>query len=215
MNLRHIMALFCLTLAATGCTATEMSSQSHLKKELRVMKRSFDDYVALNRANPTENLKVGIKEFKESFDDYLDTVAVEKDKEKEPRDILSKRPVDGRISSRFGLRKLKREKRARMHYGIDFAVPRGTPIAAAGPGVVTFVGWRGAYGKVVEIDHGEGLTTLYAHMDKQAVKRKQKISAGSTIGLSGNTGRSTGPHLHFEMRVSNKPLDPLEFLPLA
>jgi len=214
LNFRHIAALLALALLAGGCTATSISPRQKIGRELQTAKLSFEGYRAFKKNDPVGTVKQGIKEFQESFEDYLDSVYLD-DKEKEPHQILVKRPVDTRISSRYGVRKLKFERRARTHYGIDFSAPKGTPIAAAGSGQVVFVGWRGAYGKVVEVDHGEGLTTLYAHMDKYLVKPKQKVRPGAILGLVGNTGRSTGPHLHFEMRVDNKPLDPLEFLPWA
>ena len=155
-----------------------------------------------------QNFKTGVM-VRGDFSDY-DQV-FKSPREKTPADVLIRRPVGGRISSRFGMRKLSFERRARMHTGIDFAAPKGTPIVATGPGQVVFVGWRGAYGKVVEVDHGQGVTTLYAHMDRYLVKNRQKIQAGALLGQVGNTGRSTGPHLHFEMRIDNKPLDPLQF----
>ena len=127
--------------------------------------------------------------------------------------VLTQTPVKGRLTSPFGPRKLKRGHRSRLHKGTDFGAPRGTPIKSAGLGRVVHSGWMGAYGRAVSIDHGEGLTTLYAHMDKTLVKLGQEVKPGTLIGLVGNTGRSTGPHLHFEVRLNNIPKAPDEFFP--
>ncbi|HLS90709.1 MAG TPA: peptidoglycan DD-metalloendopeptidase family protein, partial [Limnochordia bacterium] len=103
-------------------------------------------------------------------------------------------PVSGRISSRYGPRW------GRMHYGIDIAVNTGTPVKAAARGRVSFAGWNGGYGYLVIIDHGNNIETRYAHLSRIAVQVGQYVSRGSVIAYSGNTGNSTGPHLHFEIR---------------
>ena len=91
----------------------------------------------------------------------------------------------------------------------------GTPISAASDGRVSFVGWKGGYGKTVEITHGNGLMTRYAHMSRFNAKVGQRVAAGETIGAIGNTGRSTGPHLHFEVRINNRAVNPRTFLETA
>ncbi len=121
----------------------------------------------------------------------------------------------GRISSGFGYRRDPFTRRAAMHRGLDFKGPRGTPIVAAAKGTVTFAGWKSGYGKVVEISHGNGLTTRYAHMSKYLAQRGQLVEAGEQIGALGSTGRSTGPHLHFELRVNNRAINPRPFLESA
>lgn len=107
------------------------------------------------------------------------------------------------------------------HTGVDFAVPVGTPIYAAKDGVVleakTGVTWGGSYGDAVVIDHGDGIRAIYAHLSKIEVKPKDKVTEGQQIGLSGNSGNSTGPHLHFECRVApfkyaNKDIDPAQII---
>ena len=118
----------------------------------------------------------------------------------------------GAISSGFGYRRDPFTRRAAMHQGLDFKGPTGTPIYAAAKGQVTFTGWKSGYGRVVEISHGNGLVTRYAHMSKFVAKRGQKVEAGTTIGAIGNTGRSTGPHLHFELRINNRAVNPRPFL---
>jgi murein DD-endopeptidase MepM/ murein hydrolase activator NlpD len=115
-------------------------------------------------------------------------------------------PARGKITSTFGMRW------GRMHTGIDIAAPTGTPIYASAGGQVTFSGWNGGYGNLVIIDHGNGMQTYYAHNSKNLVKQGQSVSKGAHIANMGNTGNSTGPHLHFEIRRNGTPLNPLNFL---
>lgn len=119
------------------------------------------------------------------------------------------------ISSGFGFRRDPFTGGAAMHRGLDFKGPTGAPIYAAAAGRVSFVGNKSGYGKVVEISHGNGLTTLYAHMSKFNARVGQRVDAGQVIGAIGNTGRSTGPHLHFEVRVNDRAVNPRPFLETA
>ena len=115
-------------------------------------------------------------------------------------------PVIGPVTSPFGMRW------GRMHEGIDIAAPTGTAIRAAAGGSVIYAGWLGGYGNLVVIDHGNGLATAYGHQSSVAVATGQAVSQGQTIGYVGSTGHSTGPHLHFEVRVNGVPVDPLGYL---
>ena len=115
-------------------------------------------------------------------------------------------PVNAPITSPFGWRW------GRMHEGIDLGAAYGSPIAAAAAGVVIYAGWEGGYGNLVVIDHGGGLATAYGHQSRIAVSVGQSVSQGETIGYVGSTGHSTGPHLHFEVRVNGQAVDPLGYL---
>ncbi|MGY4707138.1 peptidoglycan DD-metalloendopeptidase family protein [Candidatus Bipolaricaulota sp. J31] len=122
-------------------------------------------------------------------------------------------PLRGRLTSLFGPRTHPIYGTPDFHTGIDFGVPEGTSVHAAAAGVVSFVGWRGGYGLLVVVDHGNGFTTYYAHLSRALVEAGQFVEQGQVIALSGNTGLSTGPHLHFEIRRYGKPVDPLPWLP--
>ena len=103
----------------------------------------------------------------------------------------------------------------RMHNGTDFAAPHGTPIRSTADGVVTYVGWQSAYGRLIKIKHDFGIETRYAHLSKFRVKKGQRVSRGQHIGDMGNTGRSTGTHLHYEIRIGGKPTNPMKYIKAA
>lgn len=125
-------------------------------------------------------------------------------------------PADiGLISSGFGYRRDPFNGRAAMHSGLDFRGPTGSPIVAAAAGTVSFVGRKSGYGKVVEIDHGAGMVTRYAHMSRFNTQVGQPVNPGDLIGAIGSTGRSTGPHLHFEVRINGRAVNPRPFLETA
>jgi murein DD-endopeptidase MepM/ murein hydrolase activator NlpD len=118
------------------------------------------------------------------------------------------------IGSRFGPRIDPFNHRAAFHTGLDMDAPYSAPVYATAPGTVIYSGWLGEYGRVVEIDHGSGIVTLYAHLRRCLVAVGQTVSAQAEIGLVGTTGRSTGPHVHYEVRVDGQPQDPEKFLGL-
>lgn len=123
-------------------------------------------------------------------------------------------PVDyPYLSSSFGWRRNPVTGRHSMHEGLDFAAPHGTPIYAASGGVVTQARFRSGYGNLVEIMHGNGIATRYAHASKIKVKEGDLVDPGQVVALVGSTGRSTGAHLHFEVRIAGHALDPSLFLP--
>ena len=119
------------------------------------------------------------------------------------------------ITSGFGYRRDPFNGRGAMHAGLDFRGAIGSPIYAAAMGKVSFVGWRQGYGNTVEITHGNGLMTRYAHLSRFNVAPGQAVEAGQPIAGMGNTGRSTGPHLHFEVRINDRAMNPRPFLEAA
>jgi murein DD-endopeptidase MepM/ murein hydrolase activator NlpD len=116
------------------------------------------------------------------------------------------------ISSGFGVRSDPFTGDAAFHAGLDFRGPIGAPIYAAAAGSVSFAGIRSGYGNCVEVDHGNGLMTRYAHMSRIGAHIGQKVGPGDVLGAIGSTGRSTGPHLHFEVRINDRPVNPRPFL---
>lgn len=138
--------------------------------------------------------------------DYFDA------KGRSVRKALMRTPIDGaRLSSSFGRRKHPILGYTRMHTGVDFAAPSGTPIYAAGSGVVSYRGWKGGYGRYVRIRHNSTYSTAYAHMSRYARRatRGARVQQGQVIGYVGTSGRSTGPHLHYEVHVSGKKINPM------
>lgn len=126
----------------------------------------------------------------------------------EPTAVLIDPPVEGRVSSGYGLRHDPFGGRLRQHNGIDIAVPEGTPITPTAPGKVIFSGNSGGYGNCVIVDHGDGLTSIYAHNSVNYAKPGDVVDRNSVLALAGSTGKSTGSHVHFEVRRHGSPVDP-------
>ncbi len=123
------------------------------------------------------------------------------------------RPIPGApITSRFGVRVDPFLGTPAMHTGIDFRAPTGFPARATADGTVTMAGYNGGYGNMVEVDHGNGVTTRYGHLSKIEVTVGQVVSKGAMLGRTGSTGRSTGPHLHYEVRVDGDAIDPMQYI---
>ena len=122
-------------------------------------------------------------------------------------------PVNGRISSSFGWRTHPIKKTRLFHNGLDLAVPTGTAVKAAASGEVVHSGWMNGFGYTVIIDHGRGVETLYAHNSRVTVSKGSMVNKGQQVAVSGNTGLSTGPHLHFGVLRNEKPLNPRNYLP--
>lgn len=143
--------------------------------------------------------------------------AIRQDEQKGPREGLGtghmRWPVRGRLSSGFGWRYHPVLRKKKYHNGQDIAVRSGTPVLAADSGVVLVSGWRGGYGNFVAIDHGNGISTCYGHNSRLLVQVGNKVQKGQTIAVSGSTGLSTGPHLHFEVRRNGTPINPIPYLP--
>lgn len=131
--------------------------------------------------------------------------------------VMSKLPLTApldsyRVTSSYGKRRDPINKRWAAHYGLDLGATFKAPVYATAPGVVTFVGWKGKYGKLIEIDHGAGIKTRYGHLHKTLVKKGQKINYRENIGQLGSTGRSTGAHLHYEIAFRGKARNPMKFI---
>jgi len=126
--------------------------------------------------------------------------------------VPNMQPCDGVITSGFGWRRIsRRSRRGRMHKGLDIAAPTGSPIFAPADGKVSFVGRKGGYGRTVVIDHGDSISTLYAHNSRTHVEQGDSVFRGQEISNVGSSGRSTGPHLHYEVRVNGIPINPEKF----
>ncbi|WP_188657037.1 M23 family metallopeptidase [Sphingomonas metalli] len=130
--------------------------------------------------------------------------------------IPSVQPVaDLKFTSNFGIRSDPFRGTAAMHAGVDIPGPVGTPIYATADGIVANSSWRGGYGNLVEINHGKGIATRYGHLSKLLVAEGARVHRGQLIALMGSTGRSTGPHLHYEVRIDGHAVNPLPFLTTA
>jgi len=122
-------------------------------------------------------------------------------------------PLEGfRLTSGFGMRNHPVLGRRRAHKGIDLGAPTGTPILAAADGIISRADWFGSYGLYVSVEHGGEIQTRYAHMSRLNVAKGQRVSKGDVIGFVGTTGRSTGPHLHYEVRIADEAVNPIAYM---
>ena len=121
-------------------------------------------------------------------------------------------PATGPVTSWFGQHVSPFGDGSELHQGIDIASAAGTPVVAAADGQVVQSGWSGGYGNMVQLDHGNGITTIYGHNSSVAVASGQPVKKGQVISFAGSTGRSTGSHVHYEVRVNNTPVDPWKYL---
>ncbi|MBW1695521.1 MAG: peptidoglycan DD-metalloendopeptidase family protein [Deltaproteobacteria bacterium] len=156
-----------------------------------------------------EQLHVAIKHQYNRFDSLLKHL-------ERKQNILactpSIRPVDGWITSRFGNRISPFTGLREFHKGLDIAARRGTPVAATADGIVTYVGYKGQLGKVIVIDHGYGMVTRYGHIQKALKKRGDRVKRGEKIALVGDSGRTTGPHVHYEVLLNGLPVNPEKYI---
>ena len=142
------------------------------------------------------------------------------DKMEELRSLMKSLPLSVpldyyQLESRFGPRHDPFNRRSAFHTGIDLSAPYLSPVHATAAGIVTYAGYYSDYGKVVEIDHGNGIATLYAHLHRYIVSVGQRVAEHEQVGFLGSSGRSSGPHVHYEVRVNDEPQDPEKFIGLA
>lgn len=151
-------------------------------------------------------------------DSGLDSLLNRLDRWSGVKAVMAKMPlgeplqVDYDINSGFGTRSDPLNRRTGVHEGVDLGAPHGSPVYSTGEGVVEFAGPWDRYGLTIEVNHGNGVSTRYAHLSRIKVREGQRVTRTTVIGLLGNTGRSTGPHLHYEVRLSDSPKDPLKFI---
>jgi murein DD-endopeptidase MepM/ murein hydrolase activator NlpD len=175
-------------------------------------------YNAVHQAAGGPFIPVRLPPANESFSRALTRLAIARAQAQDLKNTLSyvplRRPLAGELdmSSPFGVRMDPFVHEAAMHTGIDFRGTIGDPVHATAAGKVVKAGWEGGYGQLVEIDHGEGLSTRYGHLSEIDVRVGQTVRIGQVIGRVGSTGRSTGPHLHYETRINGEPVNPTKFL---
>lgn len=135
--------------------------------------------------------------------------ALEGINQRSSKELGAQLPADGVISSGFGFRADPLKRVEQFHQGVDIAAPAGSPIRAVAPGNVVHSGWTEGYGYLVALDHGNGMVTRYGHNAVNLVSLREEVAAGQQIAMVGSTGRSTGPHLHFEVLIEGQPVDPM------
>jgi len=189
---------------AAGIGGPTLASRPVLPSEGPNVRRSEEIRVDLNALIRRANLLAS------SFEEAKDSLASHSLRLADTPSIM---PTQGWLTSAFSaMREHPILHIARPHEGIDVTAPMGSPIEAPASGVVTDAGWESGYGNTVTIDHGYGLVTKYAHCSKLLVKAGQRVSRGERIALVGSTGLATGPHLHYEVHVNGKPVDPLKYV---
>jgi murein DD-endopeptidase MepM/ murein hydrolase activator NlpD len=154
----------------------------------------------------------------EALVDSLQQALVEQQRMQQVVTVLPLRkplPGDPEMTSGFGVRMDPFNRTAAMHTGIDFRDDYGSPVKSTAPGRVTVAEWTGGYGNMVEVDHGNGIATRYAHLSAITVEAGQMVATGAVVGRLGSTGRSTGPHLHYETRIDGEPVDPVRYIKAA
>ncbi len=163
-------------------------------------------FVPIGDISADESFETGIEALQTALD------ALERTKSEVTAFPIAHPAPGQRITSGFGPRRDPILGRSAFHAGMDFRAPTGTPIRAPASGKIVRAGRNGGYGKMVEIDHGNGLKTRFAHLSRIQVRVGEEVSAGQRIGASGNTGRSTGPHLHYEVRKDGQAVNPMRYL---
>ena len=188
-----------------GSIPEDLDAQIPLKEKHNSLMRDMHEQIeqlSLASVNQQEELESLLKSLEDQQNLLASTPAI--------RPVS--RSVTSWITSRFGYRKSPFTGRRELHKGYDIASRQGTPILATADGVVTFAGKKGLYGKFIVIDHGHGMITRYGHCQKLLKKRGDKVKRWDTIALMGSTGRSTGPHVHYEVHLNGIPVNPVKYI---
>jgi murein DD-endopeptidase MepM/ murein hydrolase activator NlpD len=189
---------------AAGIGGPTLAARPGLLNAGPAVRRSEEIRVDLNALIRRANLMAS------SFEEAKDSLASRSQRLAATPSIM---PTQGWLTSAFSsMREHPILHIARPHEGIDVTAPMGSPIEAPAAGVVTDAGWESGYGNTVTIDHGYGIVTKFAHASKLLVKTGQRVQRGQRIALVGNTGLATGPHLHYEVHVNGRPVDPLKYV---
>lgn len=186
-----------------GTTAQLMAAQTYL------VNRGGLAATILNAQRGLQNVSQSIPESKETLETLAQDITKQQAKE---RATPSTWPTSGRITSPYGYRISPFGYSRQFHSGLDIGAKRGTAIYATADGKVSFAGYQGGYGYVVYINHGYGFTTVYAHMSKLGAKSGQSVNRGDLIGYVGSSGRSTGPHLHYEVHIDGSTVNPRPYM---
>jgi len=207
----------------TAINSSNFDSNTELEEKItdrliEVEKKLIDMQELLQKKGIKKKLSIGGEYVPVSrlSEDYLDAI-------NNDLDDLSEvfftypfgKPTRGKVSSSFGYRKDPFNKRRAMHTGVDFSAGTGTPVITTADGVVKSAGWRKGYGKCVVVQHKSGYKTLYGHLSRINVKAGQKVKSGDLVGKVGSTGRSTGPHLHYEVYKDGKRINPKNYLTMG
>jgi murein DD-endopeptidase MepM/ murein hydrolase activator NlpD len=181
--------------------ADQVQLMQTLKNRSAITENEFDQSLGYLRKSATENV--------DTYNELKKYVATQ-------RSLLASRPtswpVRGWITSRFGMRQPPFWDGLTFHQGLDIANEEGSSVKAPADGIVIYSGWQGSYGKLIVIDHGYGYSTRYGHLQRSLVNIGQRVKRGQVIAFLGTTGRSTAPHMHFEIRNHGVPVDPLKYL---
>lgn len=170
----------------------------------------------LENLDTSDSGSIDVENLKKQIMITMENIGEIKDYLSQQRDIYVATPkgwpIEGQITSPFGLREHPMSGNSEFHSGVDIAAEPGRPVRATGEGIISFSGWSGANGNLVVIEHGAGFSTLYAHNKMVAVRAGQKVKRGEIIGYVGSTGNSTGPHVHYEVWLNGRAVNPDTYL---
>ncbi len=203
----------------TGASAASMNEPDALPGPLALaiarVATAFELPVPHALVDHVVQWQLGVRDLFHSASDRLAALAAAVPSGIPDLTILAAQPIPDTLSSGYGWRDDPIRHTWKFHGGTDYPADRGTPVAVAGDGVVTFAGRQRGYGNVIYVDHGGGVVTLYGHLRRIETKKGATVTAGERIGQVGSTGRATGPHLHFEVRLDHRPVDPVMAMRVA